>query len=95
MKYWEHIASYLDVLPARRVTWSLVLLFSAWVLLDVFVLQLTRGLSQSSFDAMVRARLETTGPPKWRADADGPSIGPGHVGTKRFQSVVNASNQAT
>jgi CHASE2 domain-containing sensor protein len=44
------------------VTWGLVLLFSVWVLLDVFVLKLTGGLAQSSFDAMVRARIFVAAP---------------------------------
>jgi adenylate cyclase len=49
-------------LPARRVTWSLVLLFSVWVLLDVFVLHFTSGMARSSFDAMVRARVTAAAP---------------------------------
>lgn len=36
--------------------------FSIWVLFDVFVLRLTGGLTQSSFDAMVRARLLVAAP---------------------------------
>lgn len=48
--------------PARRVTWGLVLLFAVWVLLDVFVLKLTGGLAQSTFDAMVRARVVVAAP---------------------------------
>ena len=62
MKLWESIASRLGALPARRVTWGLVLLFSAWVLLDVFVLKLTGGLAQSTYDAMVRARVVVAAP---------------------------------
>ena len=46
----------LGALPARRVTWSLVIAFSVWVLLDVLVFQLTSGMARASFDAMVRAR---------------------------------------
>lgn len=49
-------------LPARRVTWALVLLFSVWVLLDVFVLHFTSGIARSSFDAMVRARVIAAAP---------------------------------
>ena len=48
--------------PARRVTWGLVLLFAVWVLLDVFVLKLTGGLANSTFDAMVRARVVVAAP---------------------------------
>jgi CHASE2 domain-containing sensor protein len=49
-------------LPARRVTWGLVLVFALWVFLDVFVLKLTGGLAQSTFDAMVRARVWVAAP---------------------------------
>ena len=48
--------------PARRVTWGLVLLFAVWVLLDVFVLKFTGGLANSTFDAMVRARVVVAAP---------------------------------
>jgi adenylate cyclase len=48
--------------PARRVTWGLVLVFAVWVLLDVFVLKLTGGLANSTFDAMVRARVVVAAP---------------------------------
>lgn len=47
----------LGALPARRVTWFLVALFSVWVLVDVLVVQYTGGMARSSFDAMVRTRL--------------------------------------
>ena len=56
------LANKAGALPARRVTWSLVLLFSIWVLLDVFVLKLTGGLTKSSYDAMVRARVVVAAP---------------------------------
>lgn len=49
--------------PARRVTWTLTGIFSVWVLLDIFALTLTSGLSRSTFDAMIRARL-------WVAEPD-------------------------
>ena len=55
--WFEALLQRVGALPARRVTWALVLFFSVWVLLDVFVLKLTGGLAQSSFDAMVRARV--------------------------------------
>lgn len=48
--------------PARRVTWALVILFSAWVLLDVLVLHVSSGLAQSSYDAMVRGRFYAAPP---------------------------------
>ena len=52
----------LGALPARRVTWFLVVLFSVWVLLDVLVFQVTNGMARSSFDAMVRARVVAAAP---------------------------------
>lgn len=52
----------LGSLPERRVTWGLVLLFSLWVLIDVFFLKFTGGLSRSSYDAMVRARVFVAAP---------------------------------
>lgn len=51
---------------ARLAAWSdrgvlsgLVLLFSIWVILDVFFLGVSGGVAQSTYDAMVRARLTT------------------------------------
>ena len=52
----------LGALPARRVTWFLVALFSVWMLLDVLVVQYSGGMARSSFDAMVRARIVTAAP---------------------------------
>lgn len=49
-------------LPAGRVTWALVLLFTAWVLVDVLLLRFSGGLAQSSYDAMVRARVYAAAP---------------------------------
>ena len=62
MKLWLRIAHRIGALPASRVTWSLVLVFSVWVLLDVFVFKVTGGLAQSSYDAMVRARVVVAAP---------------------------------
>jgi CHASE2 domain-containing sensor protein len=63
------VASFMDnilirvgALPAKKFTWGLVVLFTAWVLIDVFALQLTDGLTQSSFDAMVRKRIYSAAP---------------------------------
>lgn len=56
------LGDVLGALPARQFSWGLVLVFSIWVLFDVFVLRLTGGLTQSSFDAMVRARLLVAAP---------------------------------
>jgi adenylate cyclase len=49
-------------LPAKRVIWLLALVFSGWVLIDVMVLHVTNGIAQSSFDAMVRARIYAAAP---------------------------------
>jgi adenylate cyclase len=62
MEFLNRLKIQLGGLPAWRVTWGLVLVFSVWVLLDVFVLKLTGGLSQSSFDAMVRTRVLVAAP---------------------------------
>jgi len=48
--------------PASRVTWGLMAVFIAWGLVDVMVLRLSSGLSQSSYDAMVRARVHAAAP---------------------------------
>lgn len=60
--FFERFTLRLGALPARRVTWGLVIVFSVWVLLDVLVLQLTSGMARSSFDAMVRARVVAAAP---------------------------------
>ena len=61
-RWTERLAQRVGAWPAPRVTWGLVLVFAAWVLLDVLVLKLTGGLSQSTFDAMVRARVVASAP---------------------------------
>lgn len=48
--------------PARLVTWSLTGIFSVWVILDIFALGVTSGLSQSTYDAMTRARIWAAAP---------------------------------
>jgi adenylate cyclase len=58
----RRITRQLGALPARRVTWGLVGVFSLWALLDVFVFKLSGGLAKSSFDAMVRARVHAASP---------------------------------
>lgn len=60
--FFERLTRRLGALPARRVTWGLVLVFSVWVLLDVLVFQLTSGMARSSFDAMVRSRVVAAAP---------------------------------
>lgn len=49
-------------LPVRPFTWSLAVLFSIWVALDVLVLQVSSGIAHSTFDAMIRARLFVSEP---------------------------------
>lgn len=58
----DRLTLRLGALPARRVTWFLVALFSVWVLIDVLVVQYTGGMARSSYDAMVRARIVTAAP---------------------------------
>ena len=53
----RQITRWLGGLPARRVTWALVAVFSVWALLDVFAFKLAGGLTKSSYDAMVRSRF--------------------------------------
>lgn len=45
--------------PDRWVLTGLVLAFSSWVILDVFFLSVSGGMAQTTYDAMVRARLLT------------------------------------
>ncbi len=58
----DRLTLRLGALPAGRVTWTLVVIFSAWVLLDVLVFQYSGGMARSSFDAMLRARIVTAAP---------------------------------
>lgn len=60
--YWQQFTLWAGSLPAKRVIWSLALVFSGWVLIDVMVLHITNGIAQSSFDAMVRARVFAAAP---------------------------------
>ena len=62
MNFFERFTLRLGALPARRVTWGLVFVFSVWVLLDVLVIRFTSGMARSSFDAMVRARVVAAAP---------------------------------
>ncbi|QDL52759.1 CHASE2 domain-containing protein [Rhodoferax aquaticus] len=62
MHLWDRFSEAIGALPARRVTWGLVLVFALWVLLDVLVLKFTGGLTQSTYDAMVRARVLAPAP---------------------------------
>src|ERR1035437_3133377 len=60
--WFDALTDWVGALPVRRVTWVLVLFFSIWVPLDIFVFKLTGSLSKSSFDAMVRARVIVAAP---------------------------------
>ena len=57
MHLWDRLSRRMGALPAKRVTWGLVFVFSVWVVLDVFVFKVTGGLNHSTYDAMVRARV--------------------------------------
>ena len=57
MQGWRRFWWRVGGLPPSRVLLVLVVAFSAWILVDVFVLRVTSGLSRSSYDAMVRARI--------------------------------------
>ena len=61
-RWFDRLAEAIGTLAPRRVTWSLVVIFSTWVLLDVLVFRLTTGLAKPSFDAMVRARVHAAAP---------------------------------
>ena len=47
----------LAALPIHSVTWLLVFVFSAWIVLDLTYLQISSGLSQTTYDAMVKKRI--------------------------------------
>ncbi len=55
-------AQWLGAQRASRVIWSLAGLFCCWVLVDIFQLQVTGGMAQSAYDAMVRARILVAAP---------------------------------
>jgi adenylate cyclase len=48
--------------PIRTVTWSLVAIFSVWIVLDLTYLQVSGGLSQTTYDAMVKNRFHAAAP---------------------------------
>ena len=47
----------LAALPISSVTWLLVFVFSVWIVLDLTYLQISSGLSQTTYDAMVKKRI--------------------------------------
>ena len=52
----------LAALPIGAVTWGLVIVFSSWIVLDLTYLEVSGGLSQTTYDAMVKNRLHTAAP---------------------------------
>jgi adenylate cyclase len=52
----------LAALPIRTVTWALVAVFSVWIVLDLTYLQVSGGLSQTTYDAMVKNRFHAAAP---------------------------------
>jgi CHASE2 domain-containing sensor protein len=62
MRAYERWSQWAGALAAKKVVWGLALLFCVWVPLDIFVFQLSGGVSRSAFDAMVRARLVVASP---------------------------------
>ncbi len=62
MHFWRRFTLWLGALPASRVTWALALAFCLWAVLDLFVLKLSSGLANSTYDTMVRARFYAAAP---------------------------------
>ncbi len=62
MNLWQRFTHSLGALPASRVTWGLALAFCLWAVLDLFVLKVSGGLANSTYDAMVRARFYAAAP---------------------------------
>ncbi len=52
----------LAALPIGAVTWGLVIAFSSWIALDLTYLKLSSGLSQTTYDTMVRNRFHAAAP---------------------------------
>ncbi|MEN9587412.1 MAG: hypothetical protein RIT15_987 [Pseudomonadota bacterium] len=52
----------LAALPISAVTWVLVIVFSVWIILDLTYLKVSSGLSQTTYDAMVKNRLYAAPP---------------------------------
>lgn len=57
-----HQLQALAALPIGAVTWGLVLIFSGWIVLDLTYLKVSSGLSQTTYDAMVKNRLYADAP---------------------------------
>lgn len=54
---WRGLLILLGGWPARRVTWTLAVLVSAWAITDLLVLRVSSGLARSTYDTMVRSRF--------------------------------------
>ncbi|MDI9333971.1 MAG: CHASE2 domain-containing protein [Cytophagales bacterium] len=52
----------LAALPISAVTWGLVIIFSVWIVLDLTYLKVSSGVSQTTYDAMVKHRLHAAPP---------------------------------
>lgn len=52
----------LAALPIGAVTWGLVIVFSAWIVLDLTYLKVSSGLSQTTYDGMVKNRFYAAEP---------------------------------
>ena len=57
MNFWDRLTRFVGALPAGRVVWGVALVFSAWAVADLYLLRISSGLSQSTYDTMVRARF--------------------------------------
>jgi CHASE2 domain-containing sensor protein len=57
MQWWQNLTRRIGAWPAARVTWGLALACCLWAVLDLMLLQVSGGLGNSSYDAMVRARF--------------------------------------
>lgn len=62
MKRLKRLAIGIGSWPPRAALWAFTLLFCAWVLLDIFVVHASAGLSRPTYDAMVRLRAWTAPP---------------------------------
>ncbi len=62
MQLWQRFTATIGSLPAARVTWGLALAFCVWALLDALVLKVSSGLANTTYDAMVRARVVAAAP---------------------------------
>jgi adenylate cyclase len=62
MHLWRRFTMMLGALSAFKVTWGLALVFCVWAVLDAMVLKVATGLGNSTYDAMLRARVVAAAP---------------------------------